>query len=83
VSSLQLASSELGVDVSTGLKKGDQIGRFFAYWVAVSFGQYCEKCESSPNFGLLSFHIISKLCIMYAANDGGSDYIPVSVLSQD
>jgi hypothetical protein len=32
-------------------EQGDRIGRFFAYWVTVSFGQYFENRGSSPNIG--------------------------------
>jgi hypothetical protein len=30
------------------LDQGDQIGRIFAYWTIVFFGQFLENCKSSP-----------------------------------
>jgi hypothetical protein len=30
--------------------QGDQIGRIFARWAIVYFGQFFENCRSSPNF---------------------------------
>jgi hypothetical protein len=30
--------------------QGDQIGRIFAQWANVYFGQYFEKHKSDPNF---------------------------------
>jgi hypothetical protein len=32
------------------LCQGDQIGRIFAFWVIVYYGQFCENDISSPNF---------------------------------
>jgi hypothetical protein len=34
-------------------KQADQIGRFFADWAIVYFGQFRENDKSSPHFGLL------------------------------
>jgi hypothetical protein len=36
-------------------EQGDQIGRFFAYWVIACFGQFFENCGNSPIFGQHSF----------------------------
>jgi hypothetical protein len=35
---------------------GDQIGRLFAQWLIVSFGQFLENKTSSPNFGAILFN---------------------------
>jgi hypothetical protein len=35
-----------------GRRQGDQIGRIFAQWVIVYFGQFLENYRSSPNFGV-------------------------------
>jgi hypothetical protein len=32
------------------LGQGDQIGRIFAYWSIVYFGQFFEDYRNSPNF---------------------------------
>jgi hypothetical protein len=36
-------------------QQGDQIVRFFAYWVIVNFGQIFLSYRSSPNFGITYF----------------------------
>jgi hypothetical protein len=33
--------------------QGDQMGRFFAYWVIINFGQFYQNEKNSHNFGLL------------------------------
>jgi hypothetical protein len=36
--------------------QGDQIGRIFAYWAIVDFGQFKNKLQELPNFfGYLLF----------------------------
>jgi hypothetical protein len=32
------------------LEKGDQIGRIFAHWAIVYFGQFLDNNKSRPNF---------------------------------
>jgi hypothetical protein len=36
--------------------QGDQVGRIFAYWAIVYFGQFLENHRSSPNSWLICFH---------------------------
>jgi hypothetical protein len=33
--------------------QGDQIGRIFAHWVIINFGQFYQNDKSGHNFGLL------------------------------
>jgi hypothetical protein len=38
------------------VEQGDQIGRIFALWAIVFFGQFFENFISSPNFWVTVFH---------------------------
>jgi hypothetical protein len=38
------------------VNQGDQIGRIFAHWAIVYFGQIFETLKSSPYFLATSFH---------------------------
>jgi hypothetical protein len=44
--------------------QGDQIGRIFAYWAIVYFGQFYENYKRIPNF-LGNFFPPQKLCINF------------------
>jgi hypothetical protein len=38
------------------IQEGDQIGRIFAHWAIVFFGQFFEHYRSSPNFPATFIH---------------------------
>jgi hypothetical protein len=47
--------------IGTAIRKvpsiqGDQIGRIFALWVIVCFGQFFENYRSNPHFGIVFSH---------------------------
>jgi hypothetical protein len=48
--------------------QGDQIGRFFAAWVIVFFGQFFVNYRLSPNFWGYFFH--GKNCALILTKNG-------------
>jgi hypothetical protein len=44
-------------------EQGGRIGRFFASWAAVDFGQFFENFTSSANLWATYLHSMYKLCI--------------------
>jgi hypothetical protein len=60
--------------------QGDQIGRFFASWVIIYFGQFYEKYTSSLNVCVAYFQV--KSCVLVLGkNWGGLHYGNLVTLS--
>jgi hypothetical protein len=51
--SLSAPSKELPKCKFGHYDQGDKIGKIFAHWAIVDFGEFLENCRSSPNFVLL------------------------------
>jgi hypothetical protein len=52
------------ISTSTQMRQGDQIGRIFARWVIVYFGQFFFKLQKKPNCLILEL-ARKKLCINF------------------
>jgi hypothetical protein len=59
---------EAAAKVKLPCDQGDQIGRYFAHWAFVYFGQFFKNCISSPN--LLLLFLPEKVIRLFKAPNG-------------
>jgi hypothetical protein len=53
--------AELPLMSSVQSNQGEQIGRIFAHWAVVYFGQFLKSCRNSSNFGA-TFSMVQVVC---------------------
>jgi hypothetical protein len=52
--------------------QGDQIGRLFAYWAIVNFGEFVGNCSCSPNYILATFFMVC--CVLILEKNGWATF---------